>query len=284
MSHGAGEAGARRVRSGIMPAGVLLVAVMALGAAAVYRAEPAESAPPTQPVAVVQQFPHDPTAFCQGLVCHDGVLLEGTGQYQHSRLRRVELETGRSLQEVRLPGDVFGEGVTVFGDQIVQLTWQNGFLIVYDVNTLVQRKTVRYRDMDNSLREGWGITHDGEQLIISDGTATLRFCDPETYRVVRKLRVRNGLRALSQLNELEYVNGLILANVWYEDRIARIDPGTGRVVDWLDLRAIRPPDVRGNREAVLNGIAWDSASRRLFVTGKHWPSLFEIRLPENPLP
>lgn len=264
-----------------MPLAALALAGVAAGTAAFYRGAPADAAPPVRPVQVVQRLPHDETAFCQGLVYHDGALLEGTGQYNRSRLRRVDLQTGRSQQEVRLPGDVFGEGITVWNDRVLQLTWQNGYLIVYDADTFERTGTVRYRTIDPSLREGWGITHDGSQLIISDGTSTLRFCDPDSYRVVRRLRVRNGFRGLTQINELEYVNGLILANVWYDDRIARIDPATGRVVDWLDLQQIRPREVRRDREAVLNGIAWDPAERRLFVTGKHWPALFELRLPED---
>ncbi|MEZ6061797.1 MAG: glutaminyl-peptide cyclotransferase [Planctomycetaceae bacterium] len=226
---------------------------------------------------LVKAYPHDATAFCQGLVVYRGQLLEGTGQYGRSRLRLVELESGVPDVDVPLANDVFGEGVTVWKDQIIQLTWQNGYLIVYDAATFKRTGTVAYRDIDASLKEGWGLTHDGTHLILSDGTSLLRFIDPETWRVVKSMRVKSGLRSLSRLNELEYVNGEIFANVWYQDRIARIDPESGRVTGWLDVSALRPRAVRRNREAVLNGIAWDAEQQRLFVTGKHWPNVFEIR-------
>jgi glutamine cyclotransferase len=209
-------------------------------------------------------------------------LLEGTGRYQQSRLRRVDIPSGKVETEVRLQDNIFGEGVTVFEDRILQLTWKNGFLIVYDAATMQQRGVIRYRDMDSSMREGWGITHNGTHLIISDGTSRLRFCDPQTYQVVRRVNVRNGLRSLSKLNELEFVDGLILANVWYEDRIARIHPETGDVVDWLDLKGVKPREVRWDREAVLNGIAWDGKTKRLYVTGKNWPALYELKIPPSP--
>ena len=232
-----------------------------------------------QPVQVVKEYAHDPAAFCQGLVFHNGKLIEGTGRYNESRLRQVDLDTGNVEIEVKLRDDIFGEGVTVFQDQILQLTWKNNQLLVYDAATLKFKGVVRYPQIDPTLREGWGITHDSQSLIISDGTSRLRFCDPKTYRVSRKLTVRNGRRAQTHLNELEFVDGYILANVWYEDKIARIDPGSGQIVDWLDLRQLKPGSVRWDKEAVLNGIAWDESSRRLFVTGKNWPKLFEIKIP-----
>jgi glutaminyl-peptide cyclotransferase len=266
----------------LLPSVTLLCAAFAAGAAMMHSSAKTPAAPPNRKVEVVARYPHDPKSFCQGLVVHNGALIEGTGRYQQSKLRRIELQTGQVQQEIQLQANVFGEGVTVFEDRILQLTWKNNSLIVYDVNTFRQLGVVRYRDIDNSLREGWGITHDGTHLIISDGTSRLRFCDPRTYRVVRRVNVRNGFRSLSQLNELEYVDGMILANVWYEDRIARIDPKTGNVVDWLDLKSIKPSEVRWDREAVLNGIAWDATKRRLFVTGKNWPTLFEIRIPDPP--
>lgn len=268
-------------RRKLMPLAVLLLAGTAVLAALAWPSgSSAEAAPPVQPVTVVRAFPHDATAFCQGLVVHNGQLLEGTGQYAQSRLRHVDLESGQSLREVRLDDRIFGEGITVWQDQILQLTWKNGFLLRYDAGTLQSLGSVPYRDIDPGLREGWGITQDGRHLIISDGSATLRFVDPATFRLVRTVVVKNGWRSLSQLNELEYVDGQILANVWYRDDIARIDPATGVVLGWLDLSAIKPREIRRNREAVLNGIAWDSDNRRLFVTGKNWPKLFEIRLPD----
>ncbi len=258
-----------------MPCAVLIVAIAA-GASLLFTESSAGAAPPVIKAELVRAYPHDPTAFCQGLVLYDGKLLEGTGQYSHSRLRQVEIETGRSVFEQKLASEVFGEGITVWKDTVLQLTWRNGYLITYDAQTLQRTGTVRYAGIDPGLREGWGISHDGHSLIISDGSSALRFVDPETFTLERTLNVRSGARALSKLNELEFVNGQIFANVWYEDRIACIDPETGAVSEWIDVSHLRPREVRGNREAVLNGIAWDEKSGRLFVTGKHWPKLFEI--------
>ncbi len=258
-----------------MPCVVLIVAVVA-GASLLVPESSAGAAPPVTRATLVQAYPHDPTAFCQGLVVYDGQLLEGTGQYSHSRLRRVDIESGRSVADQKLGSEIFGEGITVWKDTVLQLTWRNGYLITYDAKTLQKTGTVRYSAIDRSLREGWGIAHDGHSLIISDGSSTMRFVNPETFRLERTLTVRAGSRALSKLNELEFVNGQIYANVWYDDRIACIDAENGAVTGWIELSHLRPREVRGNREAVLNGIAWDEKSGRLFVTGKHWPKLFEI--------
>ena len=260
-----------------MPCGVLIVAV-AVGASLLFSEPSAGAAPPVIKATLIQSFPHDQTAFCQGLVVYDGHLLEGTGQYSHSRLRQVDIESGRSVVDQRLGSEVFGEGITVWKDTVLQLTWRNGYLITYDARTLQRTGTVRYSSIDPNLREGWGIAHDGHSLIISDGSSSLRFVNPETFKLERSLTVRSGARALSKLNELEFVNGQIFANVWYEDRIACIDPENGAVTEWIELSHLRPREVRGNREAVLNGIAWDEKTRRLFVTGKHWPKLFEISI------
>jgi glutaminyl-peptide cyclotransferase len=264
----------------LMPLGVFSMAVAAIIAAVGLPggSSAAADAPVTVPQ-VIHTYPHDRNSFCQGLVIHRGMIVEGTGLYEQSQLRVVQLETGRPTAELPLSRDVFGEGVTVWKDQILQLTWKNGYLIVYDANTLKRLGIVKYEQIDPSLREGWGITHDGKHLILSDGSSQLRFIDPQTWRLVRTLTVKQGFRSLNKLNELEYVDGQIFANVWYSDRIARIDAETGKVIGWLDLAKIRPAEVRRNREAVLNGIAWDADQRRLFVTGKNWPSLFEIQLP-----
>ncbi|APZ96701.1 Glutamine cyclotransferase [Fuerstiella marisgermanici] len=255
-----------------MPIAVLAVAVTI--AASVFLSSDSSAAAPVQRVRVVNEFPHDPSSFCQGLVVHKGNLIEGTGHYNQSRLMQVDLETGKPSVNVPLPGEIFGEGVTVWKDTIIQLTWRNGYLITYNADTFERTGTVRLRSIDSSLREGWGITHDGTHLIISDGSPILRFVNPETFQAVRRLRVTDGRRAVSKLNELEFVNGEIFANVWYSDRIARIDPETGRVIGWLELKPLRPRGL--SREAALNGIAWDAASKRLFVTGKNWPTLYEI--------
>lgn len=258
----------------ILALAVLIVAVGGI-VAAVSMSE-LEGAPPVSPVKVIRTFPHDPDSFCQGLVVFQGNLLEGTGQYGRSRLRLVEINSGEPITDYPLGDDEFGEGVTVWKDRILQLTWKNGYMIVYDASTWKQVNTVRLKEIHRELREGWGITHDGTHLIISDGSATLRFVNPDTMKQVRSVVVKNGFQTLSKLNELEFVDGEIYANVWYEDKIARIDPASGKVLGWIDLSAVRPKEVRFDREAVLNGIAWDGKQRRLFVTGKNWPTVFEI--------
>lgn len=221
-------------------------------------------------VEVVRAYPHDPRAYTQGLVFDAGELVEGTGLYGESTLRRVALESGRVLQSVPLPKNLFGEGIAVWGGQIFQLTWRNQIALVYDRATLRELRRLRYSG------EGWGLTHDGVNLILSDGSATLRFLDPKTFRVVRQIMVRSGGRRVANLNELEYVRGEILANIWYRDYVARIDPATGEVRGWIDLRNVIPAGL--DREQCANGIAYDAEHDRLFVTGKNWPQLFEIRL------
>lgn len=220
-------------------------------------------------VEVVAEFPHDVEAFTQGLAIVDGQLYEGTGQYGRSELRKVDLETGRVLQRVPLDRRYFGEGIAIWGDRIIQLTWKAGLAIVYDRETLKPLGTFRYEG------EGWGVTHDGAHLIISDGSSTLRFLDPKTFQVVRRLPVTNNRRRVTRLNELEYINGEIWANVWMEDYLVRINPENGEVVSTVDLRGLMPR--RPHEQAVLNGIAYDDQSGRLFVTGKLWPKLFEIK-------
>lgn len=264
-----------------MPIAVLCISMLAAAVALLLPKPSAEAAaPPVTKAIMVKAWPHDRTAFCQGLVVHGGRLLEGTGQYRKSQLRLVDIDTGKPLNSRKNADDVFGEGVTVWKDSIYQLTWQNGYMLVYDAETLQSKGYVRYRDIDPKLREGWGITHDGHSLIVSDGSADLRFINPDTFKLEKSIRVKSGFKAVTKLNELEFVNGQILANIWYEDRIACIDPVTGKVTEWIDLSHLRPREVRSDREAVLNGIAWDEKTQRLFVTGKHWPTLYEIRLSE----
>ncbi len=219
---------------------------------------------------VVNTFPHDPRAFTQGLIYYDGFLLESTGKYGESTLRRVELESGRVVQKHSLSEDLFGEGITVFGDRIYQLTWQNQVAIVYDKQTFEELGRFRYEG------EGWGLTNDGTHLIMSDGSATLRFIDPQDFSVVRRLLVRSLGRRVDRLNELQHIHGQVFANILYQDRIARISLDTGEVTGWIDLRTLWP--ARRDRESVLNGIAYDEQNDRLFVTGKNWPRLYEIRL------
>jgi glutamine cyclotransferase len=220
---------------------------------------------------VVTSFPHDPDAFTQGLVVHDGRLYEGTGQYGESTLRRVDLATGRVEKMNALSSIYFGEGITILDDRLYQLTWQNNVVFVNDVDTLDRVATLRNEG------EGWGLTHDGAHLIVSDGSATLRFHDPETFEIVKRLNVHADGQPVNSLNELEFINGEIWANLWYQDRIARISPESGAVLGWIDLSALYPQSRRAS-EDVLNGIAYDPDTDRLFVTGKNWPSLYEIEV------
>lgn len=257
-----------------MPIAILLAACIAVGGTLLSSGAP--STTPVIDVQIVNAFPHDTTSFCQGLVVFNGALLEGTGQYEHSRLRLVDLESGRPSVDIALPDNVFGEGVTVWENTILQLTWKNGYLITYDAKTFQKNGYVELKKIDPSLYEGWGITHDGQHLIISDGSATLRYVDPKTFRLVKRVQVKDGRRSVSKLNELEFVNGEIFANIWYKDQIARIDPTNGQVTGWLNVAPLRPAAVRNDREAALNGIAWDASSKRLFITGKNWPTVYEV--------
>lgn len=221
---------------------------------------------------VKHAYPHDPSAFTQGLVYADGILYEGTGLRGRSSVRLVELETGNVLKQTSLLPMFFGEGIAVYGDKIYQLTWTSRVGFVYDKSTLKLLRQFNYGT------EGWGMTHDGERLIVSDGSAVLYFWDPETLRETGRVTVTEGGRPVSSLNELEYIEGEIWANVWQYDRLVRIVPETGKVVGWVDLQGLLPPSERRGTEDVLNGIAYDREARRLFVTGKNWPKLYEIEI------
>jgi glutamine cyclotransferase len=224
---------------------------------------------------VVNEFPHDATAYTQGLVIEDDLssLLEGTGR--DSSLRRVDLQTGTVEQIYALPDNYFGEGITLFEDKIYQLTWRSEIGFIYDSETFEQIAEFYYP------HEGWGLTHNGTHLIVSDGTETIRFWDPATLEEVRRIEVKGVNGPVTQLNELEYVNGEIWANVWHTDLIARISPEDGRILGWIDLAGILDPQMRPDSEAVLNGIAYNDVSGRLFVTGKYWPVLFEIKIEDQ---
>ena len=222
---------------------------------------------------VVHVFPHDAGAFTQGLVYVDGHLYESTGRNGRSSLRMVDLQTGGVLQRHDLPAQYFGEGLTNWGNDLVQLTWKSETAFVYDRFSFVLRRTTHYP------WEGWGLTEDGKNLILSDGSAVLRFLDPQSFREVRRISVRDALgRPLLNLNELEYVRGEIYANVWQTDWIVRISPHTGAVLGWVDLSDLMDKSQLSDPDAVLNGIAYDTTFDRLFVTGKLWPKLFEIKL------
>jgi glutamine cyclotransferase len=230
---------------------------------------------------IVHAYPHDRHAFTQGLVFIEGHLYESTGIKGSSSLREEDLETGRLLQFHQVPDQYFAEGLTCWKNTLVQLTWQSHTALVYDRATMVLLRTFHYEG------EGWGLTQNGKSLILSDGTATLRFVDPETFREVRRIVVKDHGKPVKELNELEYIHGEIYANVWYSDRIARISPATGRVLGWIDLKGLMPRDQLDSDGAVLNGIAYDAAHNRLFVTGKLWPKVFEIVvIPKkaNPIP
>jgi glutamine cyclotransferase len=221
---------------------------------------------------IVHVYPHDRGAYTQGLAFAGGHLYEGTGQEGRSSLRRVELKTGRTLQEFKLENRYFGEGITVLNDRIIQLTWRSRVGFVYDRASFRRLNSFRFD------HEGWGITHDGRRLIVSDGSATLHFLDPKTLQEVGRLQVRDEGGSVTGLNELEYVRGTVYANVWPTDRIAMINPRTGSVTGWVDMAGLLTDfDARSGVD-VLNGIAYDPAGDRLFVTGKMWPNIFEIKL------
>lgn len=238
----------------------------------------AASGPPAGPHApvegyrVVHVYPHDRQAFTQGLVYMDGYLYESTGLKGSSSLRQVQLETGAVRRKRQLSRRYFGEGLTAWQTDLVQLTFRAGQGFVYDRATFAVRRTFTYAG------EGWGLASDGARLIMSDGSATLRFLDPDTFHETGRVTVRDGDTPVAYLNELEYVHGEVYANVWKTDRVARIDPNTGRVTGWIDLHGLLDAGNGVLRSGVLNGIAYDAKHDRLFVTGKLWPKLFEIRV------
>ena len=232
----------------------------------------ARQPPPEYTFEIVRAFPHDPAAFTQGLAYRDGFLYESTGLNGRSSLRKVRLETGAVVQRQDLAPEFFGEGITLLKNEVVQLTWQSQTGFVYDVNDFRLMRRFSYAG------EGWGLTTNGHEIFLSDGTPQIRVLDTSTFAEKRRFSVHDGLVPIDQLNELEFVDGEIFANVWQTDRIARISPQSGRVVGWIDLKFLMSPTYRLEPGAVLNGIAYDANRKRLFVTGKLWPSVFEIRL------
>ena len=221
---------------------------------------------------VVHTYPHDQAAFTQGLIYLDGHLYESTGLKGQSSLREEDLDTGKILAFHDVASQYFAEGLAAWGKTLIQLTWQSHVAFVYDRASFHLLRTFQYDG------EGWGLTEDGKDLILSDGTATLRFLDPATFREVRRVTVKDRGAPVKNLNELEFIHGEIYANIWYTDRIARISPATGKVLGWIDLTGLLPEADRSGRDAVLNGIAYDAQHDRLFVTGKLWPKLFEIKI------
>ncbi|MFZ6658459.1 glutaminyl-peptide cyclotransferase [Undibacterium sp. TJN19] len=238
----------------------------------------AESAAATANIAnytyqVVHSYPHDPNAFTQGLFYKDGFLYESTGLQGHSSVRKVKLETGEVLQKTDLPKQIFGEGITYWDNRIIGITWTSQAGYVLDLNSFAFQKEFAYKG------EGWGLTRNDTEIIMSDGTSELRFLNPETLNEVRRIKVTAQGKPVDQLNELEWVKGEVLANIWQTDKIARIDPKTGNVTAWIDLSGLLPISERmKSNPDVLNGIAYDATHDRLFVTGKLWPKIFEIKL------
>ena len=233
--------------------------------------------PPRYTFEVVRQFPHDTNAFTQGFAYHGNYFYEGTGLKGRSSLRQVRVETGEIVRQVSLAPEFFGEGITVLGNEVIQLTWQSHIGFVYNLSDFRLRRRFSYPG------EGWGITTNGHELFMSDGTSEIRVLDSRTLVEKRRLRVHDGTTLVSQLNELEFVEGEILANVWQTDQIARISPQTGEVVGWIDLAGLLSPIYHLGPDAVLNGIAYDQQRKRLFVTGKLWPTILEIRVvPKHP--
>ena len=238
---------------------------------------PAPDAPPPVVTAeVIARYPHDPAAFTQGLFVRDGRLYETTGLVGQSTLREVELATGKVRRQVDMPAGVFGEGATDWGRQVYSITWRDGVAYRWDRQSLKQLGEFRYTG------EGWGLTQDGRRLILSDGTPELRFLDPDTFAETGRVTVTLAGTPLPLLNELEWIDGAVWANVWHQNSLVRIDPATGRVTQLLDLAPVVAQVSVSDPEAVLNGIAWDAKARRLLVTGKKWPALFEIALPPAP--
>lgn len=231
---------------------------------------------------IVKTYPHDPEAYTQGLLFHNGFLYESTGQEGRSSLRKVEIETGKVLQKFDLPRESFGEGIALLGDKIYQLTWREGVARVFNLDDFKLIKEFSYQG------EGWGITTDGTNLFMTDRTHVMRVLNPETFKSVKMLAVmREDGRPLMNINELEYVKGEIWSNVWHSEdpevlgkpnHIARIDPATGKLIGWINLDGISPDDIKRNPENTLNGIAYDPAGDRIFVTGKQWRKLFEIKI------
>jgi len=223
---------------------------------------------------VIHSYPHDKDAFTQGLVYDKGVLYEGTGQESGSTLREVELESGKVKRQLSIDPTLFGEGIALFHDRIYQVTWKSKIGFVYDKSTFKERNRIYYST------QGWGMTTIDDKIVMSDGTNVLSFYEPEMFTVTSRIEVYDNEHKVDSLNELEYINGEIWANIWMNNHIARIDPVSGKVLAYIDLTGILPESEKTNETDVLNGIAWDEAGKRIFVTGKKWPKLYEIKLTE----
>jgi glutamine cyclotransferase len=252
-------------RAGVVGFWVLLCAALAAGQNA-----------PVRSYKVIATYPHDPKAFTEGLQYINGVLYEGTGLNGSSSIRKVDLTTGAILKVRPISDFYFGEGITVLGNRLYELTYKNGAAFVYDAATFQTLDTLHYPG------EGWALTYDGKRLIMSDGSSALRFLEPATFRELGRLPVRDGVTPITNLNELEFIDGEIWANIWQTDRVARIDPRSGQVNSWVDFRGLLKQSDRTPETDVLNGIAYDAQRKRIFVTGKRWPKLFQIQVVEPP--
>ncbi len=251
---------------------VIAVMVLLLGAAAYYTYQTQEPEPVSDyTYMVVNKYPHDPEAFTQGLIYHKGVFYEGTGLYEQSTLRIVEITSGEPTQVVELEDEYFGEGITILDDLVYQVTWRNNLGLIYDLGlTRVGNFTID--------GEGWGLTNDGEYLILSDGTSTISYIDPETHTVSDTITVTNNGTKIDNINELEYIDEMIYANIWQTDMIAVINPETGAITSWINLSTLKNELDTMDDINVLNGIAYNPENNNLYVTGKLWPNLFEIKL------
>jgi glutamine cyclotransferase len=256
----------------LRPLIALFLGVAACAEAPAPNSQKVAEEPPVQGFRIVATYPHDAGAFTQGLIWLDGRLYESTGMVGQSTIREVNLADGRVVRSVPVPPGLFGEGLVNWGDELRSITWQDGIGFRWDRATFRQTGTWRYQG------EGWGLTQDGTHIVMSDGSPVLRFLDPATMQERRRITVTAAGQPIANLNELEYVNGEILANVWMTSRIARIDPRTGNVTGWIDLTALAEQTPRLEEDSVLNGIAYDAERDRLFVTGKNWPRLYEIDL------
>lgn len=221
---------------------------------------------------IVQSYPHDAGSFTQGLFWDRGHLYESTGQYGHSRVARLDIKTGKAVAEAKLPAEQFGEGITRWGEQIIGVTWRSGVGHRWQIKDLKPAGSFKYEG------EGWGVTMVGDSLVLSDGSSDLRFFDPATMTEQKRVTVRFGGRPLSMINELETIDGQVWANIWMTDIIVRIDPTSGNITSYVDLSGLKADARASGRDSVLNGIAWDAKKKRLFVTGKYWPKLYEIAL------
>jgi glutamine cyclotransferase len=249
----------------------LILAILSF-AIALQPQTPPRRRPPEYTFRVIAEFPHDPAAFTQGLAYQGGFLYEGTGLRGRSSVRKVQLETGTVVQRIDLSQDYFGEGIALWKNLIFELTWQSEVGFVYDARSFTLLRRFSYKG------EGWGLTTNGRELYMSDGSDEIRILDPTNFAEKRRLKVHDAATPIRDLNELEFVEGEIFANVWHTDRIARISPVSGKVLGWIDLAGLLSPIYRRNPEAVLNGIAYDPEGKRLFVTGKLWPKVFQIKI------